>query len=127
MTPPTAHGLPRPQRSTKIDEANMKKIPIVAFCFIAQMVLTDSSGWAADARHGEQLAHRWCADCHVVAPNQHRPTTEAAPFATVARRPGFTAEQLAFFLLSPHPKMPDMSLTRTEASDLAAYIKSLAR
>ncbi|MGB8525505.1 MAG: cytochrome c, partial [Rhodoplanes sp.] len=25
----------------------------------------------------------------------------------------------------PHPKMPDMSLTRTEAADLAAYILSL--
>jgi len=105
----------------------MRKILIVAFSFIAEMVLTYSSGRAADARHGEQLAHRWCADCHVVAPNQRRPTSEAAPFATVARRPSFNAEQLAFFLLSPHPKMPDMSLTRTEASDLAAYIKSLAR
>jgi hypothetical protein len=35
--------------------------------------------------------------------------------------------RLAFFLLDPHPKMPNMSLTRIEASDLAAYIASLAR
>jgi hypothetical protein len=26
------------------------------------------------------------------------------------------------FLLDPHPKMPNLSLTRTEATDLAAYI-----
>jgi hypothetical protein len=31
------------------------------------------------------------------------------------------------FLLDPHPKMPDMSLTRTEAADIAAYIGSLRR
>jgi hypothetical protein len=28
-------------------------------------------------------------------------------------------------LLDPHPKMPDMGLTRSEAADLAAYIASL--
>jgi hypothetical protein len=31
---------------------------------------------------------------------------------------------LALFLLLPHPKMPDMSLSRSEAADLAAYIVS---
>jgi hypothetical protein len=29
-------------------------------------------------------------------------------------------------LLEPHPKMPNMSLTRTEAADIAEYINSLA-
>jgi hypothetical protein len=27
--------------------------------------------------------------------------------------------------MDPHPKMPNMSLSRTEAADLAAYIASL--
>jgi hypothetical protein len=31
---------------------------------------------------------------------------------------------LAYFLLTPHPRMPDMGLTRSEAADLAAYIKN---
>jgi hypothetical protein len=48
-------------------------------------------------------------------------------FASIARRPGFDADKLAFFLLDPHAKMPNMSLTRREASDLAAYIATLAR
>ena len=34
----------------------------------------------------------------------------------------YTAEELAFFLMEPHPKMPSMSLTRQEAVDLPAYI-----
>jgi hypothetical protein len=27
----------------------------------------------------------------------------------------------ALFLLNPHPRMPDMNLSRSEAADLAAY------
>jgi mono/diheme cytochrome c family protein len=82
---------------------------------------------AADIAHGEQLARRWCASCHVVAADQPQPTSEAPPFATIARRPDFDANRLAFFLLEPHPKMPSMSLTRSEAADIAAYIGSLAK
>jgi hypothetical protein len=41
--------------------------------------------------------------------------------------PGFDAAKLALYLLLPHPKMPDMSLTRSEAADLTAYIVSQGR
>jgi mono/diheme cytochrome c family protein len=85
-------------------------------------------GQAADADNGSRLAHRWCEACHVVAPTQRRETTDQAPpFATIARSPGFDAGRIALFLLDPHPKMPDMSLTRMEAADLAAFIASLKR
>jgi mono/diheme cytochrome c family protein len=80
---------------------------------------------AADPYHGEQLARRWCTSCHVVASDQRGVTGEAPPFATIARQPNFDKERLAFFLLDPHPKMPDMSLTRFEAGDIAAYIATL--
>jgi mono/diheme cytochrome c family protein len=83
--------------------------------------------FAADAYNGGQLARRWCAPCHVVASDQREVTGEAPPFATVAKRPNFDAARLAFFLLDPHPKMPDMSLTRFEAGDLAAYVATLAK
>jgi hypothetical protein len=39
--------------------------------------------------------------------------------------PDLDGPKLALFLLSPHPKMPDMGLSRTAAGDLAAYISSL--
>jgi hypothetical protein len=93
----------------------------LAMVMIAQPVL------AADPRNGEQLARRWCEPCHVVAADQREVTGDAAPFASIATRPGFDAGRLAMFLLDPHPKMPDMSLTRVEAADLAAYIATLAR
>jgi mono/diheme cytochrome c family protein len=81
--------------------------------------------FAADVDNGRRLALRWCASCHVVAANQRQPTHEATPFATIAKRPGFDEAQLALSLLGPHPPMPDMALTRSEAADVAAYIASL--
>jgi mono/diheme cytochrome c family protein len=92
------------------------------------LALVAQPGWGADADNGSRLAHRWCEACHVVTPTQRRPgNDQAPPFATIAQRPGFSASKIAMFLLDPHPKMPDMSLSRTEAADLAEYIASLAR
>jgi mono/diheme cytochrome c family protein len=93
----------------------------------AAVSLGASSAIAADAGHGGDLAKRWCASCHVVANGQAQASTDVASFASVARKPGFSPELLAFFLLDPHPKMPDYSLSRAEATDIAAYIASLRR
>lgn len=82
---------------------------------------------AADARNGALLAKQWCSSCHLVERGQKGPTTEAAPFADIAKRPGFNGSKLAFFLLDPHPKMPNMQLTRNEAADIAAYIATLMK
>jgi mono/diheme cytochrome c family protein len=88
-------------------------------------VLGTTSTFAADPDNGERLARRWCAPCHVVASDQRGPTGEAPPFKTIAAKPDFDAAKLAFFLMDPHPKMPNMQLSRTEAADLAAYIATL--
>jgi mono/diheme cytochrome c family protein len=93
---------------------------------VAGIVMSDAAG-AADAYNGGQIARRWCEPCHVVAGDQQGTTGEAPPFASIARRPGFDAGQLVVFLLDPHPKMPNMSLSRIEAGDLAAYIASLGK
>ena len=103
----------------------MKLRRVSYFSMILAATVNVSHAFGADAANGERLARRWCAPCHVVAPNQARVTGEAPPFATVAKRPDFDAAKLALFLLNPHPKMPDMGLSRTEAADLAAYIATL--
>jgi mono/diheme cytochrome c family protein len=83
-----------------------------------------SPGQAADADHGAVLAKRWCAACHIVAADQTSGQDHPPPFATIAKMPNLSAETLAQFLMDPHPRMPDMQLSRQEASDLAAYIMS---
>jgi mono/diheme cytochrome c family protein len=82
---------------------------------------------AADAAHGGRLAERWCAACHVVSSGQQHGTTQAPPFSEIAKQPHMDAPMVALFLLLPHPKMPDMNLSRNEAADLAAYIKSQSK
>ena len=93
------------------------------------LAVTSSAGasfaFAADANHGADLAKRWCASCHVVANGQTQASADVPSFVSVARRPDFSPERLAFFLLDPHPKMPNFPLSRTEAGDIAAYIASL--
>lgn len=78
---------------------------------------------AANPENGQLLAERWCAGCHTISRN-HKPvtTTEAPPFSAVAHKPDFNASAVALFLLSPHPRMPDMGLSRNDAADLAAFI-----
>jgi mono/diheme cytochrome c family protein len=91
------------------------------------MALFPRPGIAADADNGKRLAQRWCQACHVVSAGPRASTDGAPPFATIAARPGFDAAKITLFLLDPHAKMPNMSLTRMEAGDLAAYIGSLTR
>ena len=43
------------------------------------------AGAAADADHGEQLAKRWCASCHIVAPDQTGGADNAPAFASIAK------------------------------------------
>ncbi|MFZ5691537.1 MAG: c-type cytochrome [Pseudomonadota bacterium] len=72
--------------------------------------------------NGAMLAKRWCASCHIVAKDQIRGIDGVPSFAAISARGNLSGEQLAFFLLNPHPVMPAMTLTRNEARDLAAYI-----
>ena len=98
-----------------------------AAIFIGVVGLTGSEVIAADVDHGADLAKRWCATCHVVDSDQRQASADVPPFAAIARKPDFNPEKLAFFLLDPHPKMPNFPLNRAEAADIAAYIASLRK
>jgi mono/diheme cytochrome c family protein len=89
---------------------------------LAALAALPTAAVAADAGNGAVLAKRWCASCHIVAADQKTGNTQTPPFSAIAKTPGLDAPKLAYFLLLPHPKMPDMNLTRSEAADLAAYI-----
>jgi mono/diheme cytochrome c family protein len=82
------------------------------------------NAFAADTRKGEIIAKRWCAACHLVATDQTLANSDTPSFAAIARKK-LPAAQLTAFLTDPHPKMPNMSLSRSEIADIVAYIKSL--
>jgi mono/diheme cytochrome c family protein len=80
---------------------------------------------AADAARGEALARQWCVSCHSI---DARVRADSPPdFASVARRPETSESSLRAWLAVPHPNMPNFELSRADAEDLVAYIRSLAQ
>lgn len=84
----------------------------------------------ADPANGERLSRRWCASCHLVAAGQATASADAPTFEALANAPAKTPQAIADFLAlteSTHSKMPDMSLSRVEIGDIAAYIATLKK
>jgi mono/diheme cytochrome c family protein len=99
----------------------------LACAVVAVSLFPKVNSYAADAPHGLDLAKRWCASCHVVSPDQQSASADAPPFAAIANSPNFDPKRLAYFLLEPHPKMPQMAISRSAADDIAAYIETLKK
>jgi len=95
-------------------------------CYLFPLLLLVSASFAADSESGKRLAQACCASCHAIEPNQGRQVADAPPFDLIASRFGNNPEITAFSLLDPHPRM-NMTLTRREAQDIAAYISTLAK
>ena len=83
-----------------------------------------AQGWG-DAAAGKAMAERWCAECHMVAPDQAQASADVPTFMEIARRVDGDFAVLEGFLIDPHPPMPDMSLTRQEIRDVIAYFATL--
>jgi mono/diheme cytochrome c family protein len=101
-------------------------VRLTSVCLLLPVLLLTSASFAADSENGKRLAQARCASCHAIEPNPARQVADAPPFDVIARRFGDNPEILAFSLLDPHPRM-NMTLTRREAQDIAAYISTLAK
>ncbi len=87
-------------------------------------LLASPAALAADADNGARLSKRWCAECHVVAPDQTSAKADAPSFAAISasRR----VPEISSFLKLSHPQMPDMSLSRDEIADIIAWMQKQA-
>ncbi len=81
---------------------------------------------AADVQAGQQLAQLRCAACHVVAQDPGRVVADAPPFRVIARKFAADPDALVLNLMGPHSKM-NFRLTRPDAENIAAYIRTLAQ
>lgn len=79
-----------------------------------------------EATKGKVIAERWCAECHVISPQQTSGKADVPPFSAIAAK-GLKDTDLQRFLMNPHPRMPDMQIGRAEAADLVAYIDAQKR
>lgn len=97
---------------------------LMAACLLVVPPLGGSR--AADPARGGELARRWCANCHLVAPDQAVTRADGLPtFAAIATNPANTDARLRGRLTDSHGRMPDFNLSRDEADDLIAYIRTL--
>jgi mono/diheme cytochrome c family protein len=104
----------------------LDRVRLVSLCLLFPELLLASASFAAEAENGKRLAQAHCASCHALDSNQGRQVADAPPFELIAQRFGDNPEILAFSLLDPHPRM-NVTLTRREAQDIAAYINTLAK
>jgi mono/diheme cytochrome c family protein len=82
--------------------------------------------FAQDVQHGQILATRWCANCHIVARNATTGRADGIPtFPAIADNPATTNASLHRAMTAAHGRMPDFSLTTREQDDLIAYVFSL--
>ena len=95
-------------------------------CVVLSSTFIATAALAADAGNGGRLAEARCVTCHIVAPGPRRDVADAPPFETIARKYAAQPEMLAFVIRDPHPRM-NVTLTHSEADDIAAYIITLAR
>ena len=79
---------------------------------------------AFDAETGHNLARAWCSKCHLVEAGQS--ASDAAPtFQQIAGNADLTADRIRLWLADPHPRMPNLNLSRQEIESLVAYLESL--
>jgi mono/diheme cytochrome c family protein len=81
---------------------------------------------AQDVERGRQLAQRWCSACHTVERSPAAARADGIPsFPAVAAIPDISAMRLRAAMNPAHGRMPDLSLSKRDQDDLAAYILSL--
>ena len=99
---------------------------LLPFFSLLPALLAASAALADDADNGKRLAEMRCVTCHIVSPSERRDVTDAPPFEAIARKFASNPDALAFSIMDPHPRM-NVTLTRREAQDVAAYINALAK
>jgi mono/diheme cytochrome c family protein len=99
-------------------EAGMKPISI---CLAISTLLIAQAAVAGDAENGKRIALARCASCHTVVPNQRVEIADSLPFDVIAEKFGANHDLLFTALIDSRQRM-NVTITRREADDLAAYI-----
>jgi mono/diheme cytochrome c family protein len=79
---------------------------------------------AGNAEAGRQLVTRSCSSCHAIEASVTA-TDNAPPFSAVAKTNKERPAWIRGWLMSPHPPMPNISLSRQQIDDIVAYLSSL--
>jgi mono/diheme cytochrome c family protein len=98
---------------------------IAAFITLAGCIGYSGLAYAAgNAEAGRQLVTRSCSSCHATE-SSATATDNAPPFSAVAKTNKERPAWIRGWLMSPHPPMPNISLSRQQIDDIVAYLSSL--
>ena len=107
----------------------MIRIGVLAGILAVSACAASAQENSGNSEAGRRYARQVCSPCHAVTADQasQRTIAIAPDFQSIVNTSGMTATALRAFLQTPHPKMPNFPLSRSEAADLAAYIGSLKK
>jgi mono/diheme cytochrome c family protein len=111
---------------TKTKTAAIRPILIAFSLILAPGLAFAGPTSKPDPATGKALAERLCTNCHLVGSAQQNQANPDVPsFPEIANLPEQTAGAVAARIMLPKHPMPQIPLTKSELSDLAAYILSL--
>ena len=80
----------------------------------------------ANVQQGRQLASRLCSNCHLVGSGEQQQTSADVPsFHEIANKERQSVGAIMAHIMLPKHPMPTIPLTKSELTDLSAYILSL--
>ncbi len=112
------------QLGSKIVSRIRCRMVLVAVLALAALRANAQDG---DVGAGHAFAREACNACHMAEAKQRKPRriVIGPAFRDIANAPSTTATSLRVFLMTSHPKMPNLILTPEETADVIAYILSL--
>ncbi len=83
--------------------------------------------WAATPgpERGAALIQKWCTSCHADA-KQRTLSDQAPSLEDLAHKNRSNPNWVKTWLTAPHPPMTGIDLTRTDITDIQAYLRTIA-
>jgi mono/diheme cytochrome c family protein len=97
----------------------------VGLAAILSTALAPGRSVSADPVTGQNLAEKWCVECHGIRADRLSPNFAAPTFPELAAEPSITEYSLRALLRSPHETMPHITFTPEQMDDIIDYIMSL--
>jgi mono/diheme cytochrome c family protein len=100
------------------------KAPAIGVLVALLAVPVSPASATGNSESGRLLAQHWCSGCHAL-PSAHAASDVAPTFEKVARDHKGDPSWVRAWLMSPHPPMEGINLTRQQIEDVTAYLQSL--
>ena len=97
----------------------------IGLAAVLSIALAAVGGVSADPIAGQNLAGKWCTECHGIRADRLSPNLAAPTFSELAAEPSITEYSLRALLRSPHETMPHITFTPEQMDDIIDYVMSL--